>query len=98
MTDYPKIEHALLAVAYANNGVNRDRPEEHVKAAIAEWLPKQKPDFDLLAIDTWLSTLDKDELETVVDGDEEEANELLADAPEGADDLLNLYFEQFADL
>lgn len=90
---YPGIAKACLEMSYANGGVNRDRSEAdvlddlRVTLAIIDGFS-----LDLSAISEWLGALGEDDLLTVVDGEETEANRLVSKAPAGTQALLNAIF------
>jgi len=93
--DYPGIAKAALEMAYCNGGVNRYRPEREVIAALDQRVLGGGIDlaFDLRAIDRWLGALHYDDLQTAVDGEQSEMEQLIAGAPAGTEAVLNAIWE-----
>jgi hypothetical protein len=94
---YPAISKAALEMSYCNGGVNRDRREADVLRSLDAWL-SDGPDLalDLPAIDAWLATLDDEQLQTAVDGEESEAEQIVSAAPPGTSRLLTDIFDNVA--
>lgn len=94
---YPGIAKAALEMAYSIGGIHRDRRESEVIEAL-EGVLMDGSDiaFDLPAISQWFAALDDDTLLTVVDGDQDEAAEILKSAPGGTHALLENIFENAA--
>lgn len=91
---FPAIAKAALEMAYANDGVNRDRRERDVIRALRPILNDgAEIAFDLSAIDAWPATLSDEQLLTVVDGEHQEAQALLSNSPPGTEALLSRIFE-----
>ncbi len=93
LRQYPGIWRAAREIAYANGGVNRDRPEDQVGKEFGAWIAKQ-PSDPLMLIDIFLSSLSDDVLNTLCDGEESDANAILRNAPPFTSDLLNRYFDE----
>ena len=89
---YPGIRRAGLLMSRDSGGINRHRPESQVLAEMDEFLERR--DEDLAPISDWLLALPDEDLETVVAGEHEEQQALLAGAPTFTDDVLEAYFEE----
>ncbi len=91
---YPAIARAALEMSYDNGGINRDRSEADVLEAL-ERIIADGGDiaFDLSAIDKWLGTLDENQMQVAVAGEQSEMERLLATAPTGTDAFLNSVFD-----
>lgn len=97
MTRYPNIVKATLEMSYANGGINRFRGEGDVLADLDRVLTSGIDiAMNLRAIDDWIAGLSKDDLLTVVDGEEGDMQKIVAAAPAGTDQLLNQIFEDAA--
>lgn len=90
---YPGITRALIEMARCNGGINCTRSEKRALKEMRVWLARQ-PQEPLPAISIWLGDLSSDDLLTVVDGDIDDQDELLATAPPLTGDLLARYFDE----
>ncbi len=90
---YPGITKAALVIAYDNGGINCFRSEEQMRRELVQFLARW-PDDMLGLIDAWLAAQTDDDLDTICCGEHEAMNALMANAPPGANDLLDNYFEQ----
>ena len=90
---YPGLARAVLEMAYDNGGINRYRREADCLRELNEFL-SDGPEvaFDLPRISAWLETLDKDTLETVVAGEQTDAEAICANGPPGTHELLDDIF------
>lgn len=89
---YPGIRRAGLVMSRCNGGINRLRTKEAVLRAMDRFL--EQGNEDLAAISAWLLALSDEDLETVVDGEHEEQQALVAGAPPYTDALLCAYFDE----
>lgn len=87
------IRKACLLISYSNGGVHRGRSERAVKAKIGAFLALLPYADALPAIDTWLATLNSEQLETVCDGEQSERDAIMSNAPPFANQLLDDWFE-----
>lgn len=84
-------------MSYANGGVNRYRSEGDVLADLDRILTSGVDlAMNLRAIDEWIAGLSKDDLLTLVDGEDGDMQKIVATAPHGTDQLLNHIFEDAA--
>lgn len=93
MSDFPNIYRAALEIALDNGGINCTRSVGRQKREFEKWLAKQ-PQEPLPDIETWLSGLSDEQLQSAVSGGEPEDKALLATAPPFTDDLLTRYFDE----
>lgn len=87
------IRKACLLISYSNGGVNRYRSEARVLREMQQFIDSRPYNAELKAIDSWLGSLTKEQLETVCDGEMSEADAILKDAPAFTETLLHDYFE-----
>lgn len=87
------IRRACLLISRSNGGINRDRSELKVLREMQHFLDLCPYRDEFPAIDAWLGTLTPEQFETVCDGEQTEADEIMADAPPFTNELLNNYFE-----
>lgn len=82
ITDYPNIQNAVITMA-ANNGIiNRTTPVETVLAQAETALGADGvATVDVAVLEAWLSTLAQEQIDTVVDGEETEADTLARESP-----------------
>jgi hypothetical protein len=80
-------------MAYDNGGVNRDRPESMTITELDAVLALPHPPMDLDAVSLWLMGLSEEHLVTAVAGEESEVEELMQQAPQGTNNLLNAIFD-----
>ncbi|MBZ9659833.1 hypothetical protein LB523_12325 [Mesorhizobium sp. ESP-6-4] len=92
---YEGIKRAALEIALDNGGINRFRSEKMMSREFERWIVKQ-PQEMLPAIDAWLSSLSREDLQEFCCGGEgePERERISATAPPFTDDLLNRYFEE----
>lgn len=88
------IRNACLEIAYDNGGVHRERSVQQVRHEIDSFLSSRSYSDHFAAIDSWLSTLNTAQLETVCNGEGSEAAAIVASAPAFTDQLLEEYFEE----
>jgi hypothetical protein len=88
--NFPKVFAAFMAVLISNGGVNRLEPAP-------KYFDVPEPFIKLLnAAELQLIGLTVDELETIVEGEDTEAEELIGRKRlKEAHELLNAYFEDF---
>lgn len=95
---YEGIAKACREIAYCNNGIRRDRPEEQQAREFEEWFGcwvKDRLSHDALQLmSDWLLALNEDDLLTVCDGEETEREALMASAHPMLNELLNAYFDE----
>lgn len=91
--EFEHIRNACIYISYANGGVNRDRSIVTVLGNISSFLDEHRGVFDLPKIDQFLSTLSADDIETLCDGDQDEAEKICESGPNGVHELLNAYFD-----
>lgn len=87
------VRKACLLISYANGGVNRYRTEEKVKRELQKFIDLLPYADELPKIDHWLGTLNEEQLETVCDGDQDEADAIAKNAPAFTSQLLNDWFK-----
>jgi hypothetical protein len=87
------IRKACLLISYSNGGVNRDRSEARVLREMQHFIDSRPYNSELKAIDAWLGTLTPDQLETVCDGEQTEAEAITKVAPAFTETLLNEWFD-----
>lgn len=88
------LAQTCFIISISNGGINRHRP---VSLWLEEWgqfVSSSERDFDLDAINTWLSSRTLEQKEVIADADHVEQILSLAGSPEGTDELLNLFFEE----
>jgi hypothetical protein len=100
---FPGILRAALTMTLDNGGINRDRSEADMQKDLAAFLAKCMEAnhsgirttlySQLWAIDNWLNQLSEDELNTVCNGEETEAQDAIKTAPDGTNFLLNGIFD-----
>lgn len=91
---YQGITRALLEIEYDNGGINRDRTENDALLESEEVLASCD-DADLAEIDSWLASLNPEELQLVCCGEQSEAEEFMTRraAPTKTNGLLNDLFK-----
>lgn len=98
---YPNIKNAALELSYCNGGIFRERTEEIALKEISQGMFSERfvlnlTPVDMTAIDTALGSLNKDDLEIFLDGEEEERLKILKKFPDhvasNLDRLINLIF------
>lgn len=94
MSLYPNIKKACMEISYDNGGVNRHRPETQVRKETADFLAARPYSDQFFAIDTWLGSLGRDEMQTICAGEETEQRAILASAPPFTAQLLDEYFDE----
>ena len=90
---FPGIARAALEITLDNGGINRNRSEKQQRKELSDFLERQ-PQEILPAIDAWLSSLSKEDLEVACTGEHFEMAALLSKAPPFTETLLNDYFDQ----
>lgn len=92
---YPNIYKACFEVTLDNGGLNRDRSENQIEEEFDAWLlgVEENENWDLKAMDTWIGTLIKEDLEILTAGEETEMMELSALGPPHINDMLNAWFD-----
>lgn len=80
-TAWVNIDKAVLEMAYDNGCVNRDRTEGALLNQLERFLAK-KDSALLRRFDDWLETLEDDEINLLVAGEESEVAAFLADQPD----------------
>lgn len=93
--NYKNIERAYLEIAYDNGGINRERSEEVALNELRTWLRDYLGSSRLRVIDTWLETLNEEQLSALCCGSEEEQEQVLVEGevPPLANALLNEIFD-----
>jgi hypothetical protein len=82
---YPYIKKAALILAYDNDMINREEPEDLFLANCAMSLASVTH-LELIQLDEWLQTLTDEQMETLVCGEESEMRALEALCPTGGPD------------
>lgn len=80
-TAWVNIDKAVLEMAYDNGCVNRERTEAALLNELDRFLSK-KDSAQLRRFDDWLETLDDDQIQLLVAGEESEVSAFLADQPD----------------
>jgi hypothetical protein len=92
MTKYPAIEKACTLLTYHNGGINRDRSIESMVLDLDNFLIEVASNYDLVAIDEWLSEQSDTDLETILDGERSEMEFIMINSPSGTDEFLDELF------
>lgn len=99
---FPGITKAALEISRDNGGINAQRSVEDFYADLDKYFIDAAPDHSGLRgtiaaawqdIDTWLSSLPEDVLQTICTAERDEAIAATTDAPRGTNELLNDIFE-----
>jgi hypothetical protein len=92
----PGIARAYIAMERCNGGINIHRSKADALSFLERAIAADGLDvaMDLPAIDKYFAGLSDDDLITVVDGEENERNEFMRNAPAGADEFLNAMFDR----
>lgn len=97
---FPALRKAFLEMSYDNGGIHRGRTVEEALAETEELLSgEQWDDAKLIRFDVWIASLSDDDVCTLVDGEETEIEDLIADSHlsdedrEDLDELLNELFD-----
>lgn len=91
--DVENIRRACLLISRSNGGINRYRPEAKVLRELQQFIDSRPYHDELRPIDHWLGTLTASDLETVCDGDQDEAETITKAAPAFTETLLNEWFD-----
>lgn len=88
------IRKACLLISYSNGGVHRGRSETKVLRDLQHFIDSRPYADEMKSINAWLGTLSEQQLETVCDGDQDEAEAITRSAPPFTEALLNEWFEE----
>lgn len=82
IADYPRVKAVVLDIAYDNGMVNRVEPKEATLQRLEEALGAEGVyTEDVDALEAWLGTLTKDQLDTLASGEHGDMGELVSQAP-----------------
>jgi len=91
---FPGIKRAALYLAHANGMIYRGCTEEQWLSSLDYVLGAEGVDTDeLQKLDDWCKTLSDEQVETLVDGEEEEMQQLVDSCPTEAVGIFNDIFD-----